>query len=281
MRTQVGVWLILGLLAGTLSAGVARADDAPKTEPSGAQAAPNPPASDPSKPSSSSSDRKKKDTFEALRDYRIHLDYFPVGLVVPAGKLRFTELIPMHPAGFRANEYSMYLSPVYGLGDGWELTAGVTGAQRLGRGGEALFGGVGVQKQFHKETHVWPALSVGVYGMTGPHEHHSGTFYAVGSKRVWGGEGRKLAVYLHGGVRYERFGSNDYGESSGVRPFGGITAAVSKHLFFTGEISPPQPWEIADVYSIRSTYLIHKSIGVSGGIRGDGYRTYPFAEVVF
>lgn len=281
MRKLVGAGLIMGLLAGTFSAGAVRADDAPKSDTSGTQAAPDRQAPDRSRSGSSSSDRKKKDTFEALRDYRIHLDYFPVGLVVPQGKLRFTELIPMHPAGFRANEYSMYLSPVYGLGDGWELTAGVTGAERLGRGGEALFGGLGVQKQLRKETHSLPAISLGVYGMTGPHEHHSGTFYAVGSKRVWGGEGRKFAVYLHGGVRYERFGSNDYGESSGVRPFGGITAAVSKHLFFTGELSPPQPWEIADVYSLRGIYLIHKSIGVSGGIRGDGYRTYPFAEVVF
>jgi len=280
MRTYVGAWLILGLVAGTISATAARADDAPKTDPTGAQAAPNPPASDRSK-AGSSSPEKKKDTFEALRDYRIHLEYFPVGLVVPEGKLRFTGLIPLNPAGFRANEFSNYLSPTYGLGSGWQITAGVTGAERLGRGGEALFYGVGVQKQLRKETHTWPAISVGAYGMTGPHEHHSGTFFLVGTKRVWGGEGRKWAVYAHGGLRYERYGSNDYGESDGVQPFGGLTFTASKRLFFTGEVSPPQAWQEQEMFAVRASYLIHKSIGVSGGIRSNGYRTYPFAEVVF
>lgn len=278
MRGIHGGWLLLGIVAALSGASRGSADAAASPGPAdGAGARQGPADANAGKAART----RRPHPFEALRDYRIHLEYFPVGMVVPEGKLRLTNLIPMHPAGFRANEYSMYLGPTYGLGDGWEVSAGVTGAQRLGPGGEAIFYGLGLQKQLRKETRRLPAVSIAAYGMTGPHEHHSGSFYLVGSKQVWGDAARRRAIYLHGGLRYERFGSNDYGEGSGVRPFGALTVAASRHTYFTGEISPPQPWEVADVYALRATYLIHKSIGLSGGIRGDGYRTYPYIEVTF
>jgi hypothetical protein len=217
-------------------------------------------------------------TYEAMRRYRLQLDWHPIGGVVPKDKFRFTNFIRMHPSGFPADKYNLYLAPTYGLGQGWEITAGVTGAERLGPGGNALFGGAGVQKQLIRETESRPAVSIGAYGMTG-HDHHSGVLYLAGTKQIWSRGSR--AVFLHGGAKLETYDSDDYGSSTGVRPYAGTTVALSRRFMLSGEFSPSQPWEGANRYAARATYLIYKKVGMSGGIRNNGYRTEPFIGITF
>jgi len=215
------------------------------------------------------------------RDYRLELDYHPIGPVLRKGQLEFSNLIPMHPSGFRADAYNLFIGPTYGLGRGWQVTAGLTTAERLGPGGEAVFYGGGLQKQFVHETKSRPALSLSGYGMAGPHGHHTGTVALSGSKRVFGGDGRRFATFIHGGAKFEAFGSDDYGDGTGIRPYAGATFAFSRRMFLSGEFSPAQPWEQTDMYSIRATYLFRRRIGISGGIRNNGFRTLPFVSLAF
>lgn len=214
---------------------------------------------------------------QRLVDYRLQLDWHPIGPVARKGQLLWGGHIPMHPSGFRADKYSLYFGPTYGLGDGWEVAAAVTGAQRIGRGGEALFYGLGVQKQLMSETRSRPVVSLGAYGMAGPHDHHTGTLYASATKQVWARGER--AAFLHGGAKFELYDSDDYGDSTGLRPYAGATLAFSRRLFLSGEFSPSQPWETANPYSVRATYRLHKWIGVSGGIRNNGFETQPFISL--
>ena len=213
--------------------------------------------------------------------YRLQLDWHPVGVVVPKGQLTFRNYIRMRPLGFRADRYDLFFGPTYGLGGGWEATVGVTGAQRLGPGGNALFFGAGLQKQIIAETRSRPAVSLGGYGMTGPHDHHAGSFYLAGTKRVWGPGRRGAALFLHGGAKLELYDSDDYGDGTGIRPYAGATLALTRRITLTGEFSPSQPWERASPYTVRGTYLVYKRLGVSGGIRNNGYRTLPFIGVTF
>lgn len=211
---------------------------------------------------------------ERTRRYRLQLDWHPIGLVVPEGQLRLASLIRMHPSGFRADEYTLYLAPTYGLGDGWEVTAGVTGAERLGRGGNALFYGAGVQKQLLAESRSRPAVSVGVYGMTGPHSHHAGTLYLAATRELWSRGERKL--FLHGGGKYEFFDSDDYDSSTGVRPYAGTTVVITPRLFLGAEVSPPQPWETSTPYALRATVRVYRRFSISGGVRNNGFDTETF-----
>jgi hypothetical protein len=208
------------------------------------------------------------------RKYRLHLDWNQIGLIVPKGTLRYGSLIRMHPSGFRADEYSNYLAPTYGFAEGWEVTAGVSGAERMGPGGNALFYGAGLQRQLMKETRSLPAVSVGLYGMAGPHSHQSGTLYVAATKEVW--SKGKRAVFLHGGGKFEAYDSDDYGNSTGLRPYGGTTLVITPRVFLAGEISPSQPWESATPYAVRVTYRIHKKFSVSGGVRNNGFETETF-----
>src|SRR4051812_2762435 len=64
---------------------------------------------------------------EAMRRWRLQLEYHGIGAVVPKGEFRFANFIRMHPSGFRADKYDLYFAPTYGLGDGWEVGAGFTG----------------------------------------------------------------------------------------------------------------------------------------------------------
>lgn len=213
------------------------------------------------------------------RQYRLQLDWHPIGLVVPKGQLRISSLIRMHPSGFRADEYSLYLAPTYGLGDGWEVSAGVTGAERLGAGGNALFFGAGIQKQLVPESRTMPAISVGLYGMAGPHSHQSGTFYLAATKEVWSKGGR--AIFVHGGGKYETFDSDDYGDSTGLRPYVGTTLVVTPRLFLGAEISPTQPWEVSTPYALRATVRVYKRFSLSGGVRNNGFDTETFIGLGF
>lgn len=216
---------------------------------------------------------------DRLRRYRLQLDWHPIGLVVPHGELRFSSFIRMHPAGFRATDYDLLLAPTYGLGSGWEVTAGLTTAERIGRGGNAVFYGAGLQKQIIRETKRRPALSLGGYGMTGPHDHHSGSLYLAGTKEIWARGDR--ALFLHGGAKYEAFDSNDYGRSTGIRPYAGATLALSRRAFLSGDFSPAQPWEGSNMYALRASYRVYKRIGVSAGIQNNGYETGPIFGLTF
>lgn len=218
------------------------------------------------------------------RANRLRLQYHPIAPVIPKSSLRFSTLIPMHPSGFRADEFNQYLSPVYGLGDGWEISASATGAERIGRGGEAIFGGLGVQKQLWKERGGRPGLSIGGYGMRGPHNHTSGNLYLVASKRVWSSDSRKQSLFLHGGLKGEFFTSDDYKDDGGVRPFFGVNYTLSPRFFISAEVAPKQAWERDDMWALQGTFLVRlrkNLVGVSGGIRNNGYETHPFVGLVF
>ncbi len=229
-------------------------------------------------------DSEPKDEDRISNENRLRLDYHPIAPVIPKGELRFRTLMPMIPAGFRADQTNLYLSPVYGLGDGWQVGAGLTGMERIGRGGEALIPGFGVQKQLWRERKGRPALSIGGYGTFGPHNHNTGTMYLTASKQVWASESRKQAFFLHGGVKGEFFTSDDYREDNGVRPFFGFNFTLTPRFFLGAEVSPRQDWQRDEMFAVRATYLVKVKkyqIGVSGGIRNNGYETEPFVGLVF
>jgi hypothetical protein len=257
--------------------------------PAGAQDEKKPEQAEPPPARKRDKKRKKKqeppgDEFRTpgyWRAYHPDLAYHPIGPVLERDKFRLTSYIPMQPSGFPADDFNHWLAPTFGIGAGWEITSGVTGAQRLGPGGEALFYGGGVQKQFITETRGRPAVSFGGYAITGPHHDYSDTAYLAGSKLVLGGRDRGYGVVLHGGVKFQTFGGNDYGSGSGVRPYVGASLGLRRRFFISTEFSPSQPWEREDLFSVEGTYLIYKSVGISGGIRSSGYRTLPFVGIVF
>lgn len=209
-----------------------------------------------------------------LQRFRLQLDYHPVGETLPKGVFRYSNLLRPHPAGFRADSFSMYFAPTYGLGNGWEASLGVTGASRIGPGGQALFYGGGVQKQVMTERGSRPAVSLGFTGMAGPHNHLDGMLYLAATKAVRRRE--RSGIFLHAGLKLNAYESDDFGSGSGLRPWGGVTAAISPSLTLSGEVSPPQPWEKSIKYAGRVTVAIRRNVGLSGGIRGNGYRTTPF-----
>jgi len=207
------------------------------------------------------------------------LEFHPVGWTVRDHRFRLTNLIRMQPPGFRADEFDQWLAPTLGLGRGWEATVGVTGAERIGSGGEALFYGAGVQKQFVTEQRGLPAVSIGAYGMAGPHDQQGGRFYLAATKRIAGGPDDYFALDLHGGVKYELYDGDDYGSGSGVRPFVGLTAPVGPRLFLSADFSPSQAWQRTKMYSAGATYRVYKRVGITGGIRNNGFKTHPFISL--
>jgi len=210
--------------------------------------------------------------------HRLQLDYHGIGYVVAPGKIRLSNYIRMHPSGFRADTFDMLLAPTYGIRGGWEVTAGVTGAERRGKGGNALFPGVGVQKQFVTEAAGRPAISVGAYGMTG-HGHDSGTLYVAASKRLWvHGES---AFYVHGGGKLEAYDGEDYGSGVGLRPYFGATYAWGRRFSLGAEVSPRQPWERDTMFAVRANVRVYKRFGLTGGIRNNGFDTHPFVGISF
>jgi hypothetical protein len=223
-----------------------------------------------------------KTEYDIRRENRLRLDFHPIGTVIDKGEFHFTHPLSMHPAGFRADTFSHYLSPTYGLGDGWEVGAALTGAERIGAGGKAIFYGFGVQKQFIRERKGLPAVSIGGYGMMGPHNHNTGNLYLAATKQMWKSPSGPQALFLHGGVKGEFFSSDDYKDDSGVRPFFGASFTLTRRFFLSGEVAPKQDWERDTMWSLKGTYLVsvkkHK-FGVSGGIRNNGYETHPFVGI--
>ncbi len=248
-----------------LAAAPARAEDAPQ------------PPSAPSEETQAEAP-DERGTQDYLADYRIQLDWNPLGVTIPGQRFRFSNFIPMHPAGFRGDFYQRFFAPTYAVGRGWEVTAGVTGAERLGPGGTALFYGAGFQKQFITESRSRPGVSFGAYGMFGPHNHNSGTLFLATSKKLWGRKDR--AVFLHAGGRLETYGSDDYGSGTGLRPYVGTSFAFSRRAFLSAEFSPRQPWDRANMYSARLAVRLYRGFGIQGGIRSNGYRTLPFIGII-
>lgn len=214
---------------------------------------------------------------ETLKAFHPQLEYHPVGAVLPKGKLRPTSLLRMHPAGFRSDTYNLMLQPTYGLGAGWEVSTGFTSAERLGAGGTALFFGLGVQKQFISEKSRRPAVSLGFYGMEGPHNHRSSNLYLAATKQLW--QRRKQALFIHGGGKFESFEGDDYGDGSGVRPYMGVSYVPSRRFSLSAEVSPLQSWEDANCFAFRATFLVYKQVGITGGTRSNGFRTLPFVSL--
>jgi hypothetical protein len=228
--------------------------------------------------------------YRLYRLQRIRLEFHPVAPAVPKGDFRLTKLTPMQPAGFRASDINHYLSPVYGLGDGFQIAAGLTGLDRVGPDDEALFGGFGIQKQLIGETPGRPAVSIGGYGMWGHDEHQSGTLYLTGTKSIWQNRDRGMGAVLTAGVKGELFDIGDpHGrarrfdtDGTGVRPFVGMNIALSRRVVVSGEFSPEQPWQKDDMFALRGTYLFRikgHTVGVTGGIRNTGYLTDTFVGV--
>lgn len=214
-----------------------------------------------------------------LSRYFRGLEFHPVGWTVPDHRFRFTNLIRMTPPGFRSDRFDQWFAPTVGLGKGWEATLGVTGAERLGSGGEALFYGAGIQKQVVTEHRGLPAVSVGAYGMAGPHDHQGGRLYVAATHRLLGSDESYYALDLHGGLKYELYDSDDYGSSSGIRPFVGVTAPVGRRVFLSADFSPSQAWQRTKMYSLGATVRVYKRFGVSGGIRNNGFKTHPFIGI--
>lgn len=215
------------------------------------------------------------------RQYQLGLEYDPIGYTIKPNRFLFSGYTPMQPAGFRSDKYSHYFNPAYGLGDGWEATLGVTGAEAIGAGGEAIFYSGGVQKQLVRESGWRPAVSVGGYGYVGPHEHHGGTAYVVGSKRLWRGIGGSQALFGHAGLKMETWDASRLDGSTGLRPFVGANVGLTRRVFLSLDFSPRQAWQVSNPYSLGATVLVYKSVGVSGGVRNNGYRTEPFLSLTF
>jgi hypothetical protein len=219
---------------------------------------------------------------QAAQENRLRLEYHPVAPALAKGDLHFGSPLAMQPAGFRADKFTHYLSPTYGLGDGWEVGAALTGAQRIGAGGEAMFYGLGIQKQLMRERRGLPSLSIGGYGMMGPHSHDTGNLYLVATKKLWKSSSGPQSIFLTGGVKGEFFSSDDYKDDSGVRPFFGANFTVTTRFFVSGEVAAKQDWERDTMWALKGTYLVSikkYKLGVSGGIRNNGYETQPFVGI--
>src|SRR5262249_37471616 len=127
-----------------------------------------PPASPPppvlaaaSQPPAKSPDVPNDPGLDYWRDHRVGLDFHPGGYTVYSPGFRFSSLIPMHPAGFPADDYSG-LTPLdtgfgYALGHGLEVQFDAVDTERIGPGGSAIFYGFGLQKQLLRESRSLPA----------------------------------------------------------------------------------------------------------------------------
>ncbi|HEU4754889.1 MAG TPA: hypothetical protein VFU47_17405, partial [Armatimonadota bacterium] len=225
MSFRPGYLAALLLPAGLLPAPPARAQQAPPAAPPAGEA----PRAD--------EQQKPKNRYADNLGYPLTLDFHPTAYALPVGRLRFSSLSPLYPAGFRASDLSNYVTGGYGLADGWSGYAGVTGADRVGSPGTATFFGGGVKRRFVTETDSRPAIALGVYGMAGPHDHRSGNLYLTASKRVWSGKGHR-ALFLHGGLKLESFDGEDYGSGTGIRPFVGTAYSLNPWAYLSAEFSP-------------------------------------------
>lgn len=206
----------------------------------------------------------------------VDLNMLPVAYVVRRGHLSVGGPVTMTPAGFAADTYSLYPALAYGITARTEAMFGVTGAERLGPGGEAVFYGLGLQHALLLGNHRLPALSLGGYGFVGPKDHHGGAVYLVASRQLTRYPYPR-GVFGHLGVELQTFANS--GSSTGVQPFIGANYVWNRRVRFSGEFRPSMPWEHANLYSLRAVVLVTRKIGISGGLRNNGYRTHPFIGI--
>jgi hypothetical protein len=211
------------------------------------------------------------------RSDHVDLDLLPVAYVVRSRHLTVGGPVNMPPVGFPANTYSLYPNLTYGLTARTEATFGITGAQRLGPGGEATFYTLGLEHVLLPESGHLPTISLGAYGFQGPHDHRNGgAVFLVASQQLTP-RAYPNELFAHLGVEFQGF--SDGRSSSAAQPFVGANYVWSPRLRFSAEFRPRQPWERANLYSARAVVLLNRRIGISGGLRNNGYQTHPFIGI--
>jgi hypothetical protein len=203
----------------------------------------------------------------------VSLVLLPSAYVLRKGRFAVGGPVNMTPAGFPASTYSLYPNLVYGLSQRTEVAFGVTGAERLGPGGQAIFYNLGLQHLLIPETRRRPAVSVGGYGFLGPHSHNGGAAYVVAS-RQFTPHASPRGVFGHLGLELQSFTNSD--SSTAVQPFIGANYVWTRRLRFAAEFRPHMVWEDTNLYSLQAIVLVKKRFGVSGGLRNNGYETHPF-----
>src|SRR5262249_46638122 len=81
-------------------------------------------------------------------------------------------------------------------------------------------------------------------------------------------------AFAHLGVELQTFSNRD--ASTAVQPFVGANYVWNRRVRFSADFRPAMPWEHANLYSLRAVVLLTRKIGISGGLRNNGYRTHPF-----
>src|SRR5262249_52800358 len=108
----------------------------------------------------------------------------------------------------------------------------------------------------------------------GPHDHRNGgAIYLVASRQL----SRHVyprGVFAHAGIEFQGF-SDDHSSSS-AQPFVGANWIWRHRVRFSGEVRPRMPWEHTNLYSLRAIVLFTRRLGVTGGLRNNGYETHPF-----
>jgi hypothetical protein len=207
----------------------------------------------------------------------VDLDLLPVAYVVRPRHLTVGGPVNMTPVGFPASTYSLYPNLTYGLTPRTEATIGVTGAERLGPGGEATFYSLGLEHVLLPESDHRPTISMGGYGFQGPHDYRTGgAVFLVASKQL-SPHAYPNGLFAHLGVELQGF--SDGRSSSAAQPFVGANYVWSPRVRFSAEFRPRLPWERANLYSARAVVLLTRRVGLSGGLRNNGYQTHPFIGV--
>jgi hypothetical protein len=80
-------------------------------------------------------------------------------------------------------------------------------------------------------------------------------------------------------VGVELQGFSDDRSSSSAQPFVGANYVWSRRVRLSAEFRPRMPWERTNLYSGRAVVLLNRRIGVSGGLRNNGYQTHPFIGI--
>jgi len=206
----------------------------------------------------------------------ISLDLLPVAYVIPRGHFSLGGSMNMPPVGLPASRYSLYPDLQYGLDGRTEAALGVSGADRLGTGGQAIFYTLGLQHVLLPETRTVPTLSVGGYGFLAPHNLHGGVAYLVASKQVTQ-RAYPQGVFAHLGLEVQTFATAD--SHTGVQPAVGANYVWSRRIRFSAEYRPRMSWEREDIYSLKGVVLLYRGFGLNAGYRNNGYRAHPFIGI--
>jgi hypothetical protein len=204
----------------------------------------------------------------------VDLDQLPSAYVVRARHLSVGGPGVLAPVGFPSSKYTHYPSLTYGLTARTQAMLGATGGERIGPGGEATFYMLGLQQVLVPEKGKVPEVSIGGYGFQGPHDAHSGGAVYLVASRQFTSQSYPHGVFAHLGVEFQGF--TDHLSGSAVQPFVGANYIWRRRVRFSAEFRPRMPWEETNLYSARAVVLLSPRIGVSGGLRNNGYETHPF-----